>query len=132
MKGKITESRFVKEWKGPKGSIFYHDIEVDGKTYNIGAKDESPAFLNVGQEIEFEIKDGNKIKRVQPDNSQRGGGGGGRPYNNDSREIGMMVGASLNQAVLLCAHGVIEIGNIPKIAKRLCEISKELKEEYEQ
>jgi hypothetical protein len=46
-KAKITRTTFKQEWKGDKGSVFYHDIELDnGDKGSIGAKEQMPAKLN--------------------------------------------------------------------------------------
>lgn len=69
MKGKIEKSQFTKSWEGPKGTIHYHLITVGGVEGQIGAKEQNPSFLAVGQEIEVEVTDGKYgkvFKRVQP------------------------------------------------------------------
>jgi hypothetical protein len=75
-KAKITRTTFKQEWKGDKGSVFYHDIELDnGDKGSIGAKEQMPSKLNPGQELTYTIEagqHGNKIKAV----AAAGGGGG--------------------------------------------------------
>jgi hypothetical protein len=78
IKGKITASKFNKEWENPKGgTLYFHDIEIDGEHKGqIGSKTKEPDFLNVGQEIEVSVtegKYGNKFKRVT-EQKQWGGG----------------------------------------------------------
>lgn len=77
-KAKITRTIFKNEWKGDKGSVFYHEIELDnGDKGQIGAKEQMPSKLNPGQELTYTIEStdrGNKIKAVAPAGSGFGGG----------------------------------------------------------
>ena len=72
---KIKSSKFLKEWQGDKGIIYYHEIELDnGDHGQIGTKERLPDKLNMGQELTYTIESGsygNKIKAVNP-----GGGSG--------------------------------------------------------
>ncbi len=126
---KITKVEFKKEWDGPNGKIHYHDVWLgdDKKPYNIGTKERDPDFLVEGKDLTFEVKDAaqRKIKRVQPMPSFNGSGGG-QPFN----QVGVTVGAALNQAVMLVAHGKVDLKDIKSIAHRLTEIAFELKDEF--
>jgi hypothetical protein len=76
-KGKITKSTFTNEWKGDKGTVYYHDIEMDnGDTGSIGSKDKNPDFIAVGQTLDYTLEQGqrgNKIKRNKPAFTPKGG-----------------------------------------------------------
>jgi hypothetical protein len=80
--GKITQSEFKKEWKGPKGVIFFHNIKVEGFDHliNIDGETKNPSELEVGKQIDLEVNEGDfgwKAKnpsRKKPFNSNRGGG----------------------------------------------------------
>jgi hypothetical protein len=124
---KIAKSEFKREWDGPNGKLFYHDVwlEGDDKPWSLGAKDKNPDFLKSGNTLIFEIKDASKraIKRVQP---KPGFGGGGGEFN----QVGVTVGAALNQAVMLVAHGKVELKDVKSIAHRLAEVAFELKDEF--
>lgn len=73
-KSKIKSYRFVSEWQGEKGIVYYHEIELEnGDKGQIGTKEKNPDKLAVGQELSYTIEAtsrGNKIKAV--------GTGGGR------------------------------------------------------
>jgi hypothetical protein len=82
VKGRITSSEFKKEWKGPKGVLYFHDIKVDGfeHTINVGSKTQSPPHLAVGQQIELEANEGEfswKGKVIRENNFSGGGKKGG-------------------------------------------------------
>lgn len=89
-KAKIVRTVFKNEWKGDKGTVFYHEIELDnGDKGQIGTKEQMPAKLNPGQELTYTIEvtdKGNKIKAVQP----AGGGfaGGNRGPNPKVQIVG--------------------------------------------
>jgi len=128
---KITKSEFKKEWANPKGgTIFYHDVwlEGDDKPWNIGAKDKSPAFLQAGNSLLFEVADASKrsIKRVQPP-QQFGGSHGGSTFS----QVGVTVGNAITNAVTLVANGKVDIKDLKATAHRIAEIAFELKEEFE-
>lgn len=67
-KSKIKSSKFVSEWAGQNGIVYYHEIELDnGDKGQIGTKEKNPDKLNVGQELTYTIEStsrGNKIKAV--------------------------------------------------------------------
>jgi hypothetical protein len=122
---KIKSVSFSREWANPKGgTIYYHQIEFDnGDKGSCGAKDKLPSKLSVGTEHTYELLDG-KIKMQQPQMNQFGGG---KPKDNS----GMAVGASINNAITLCAHGIIPKDAIKVTAKWILDLSIELKKEYE-
>lgn len=81
VKGKITQSEFKKEWKGPKGVLYFHDIKVEGFDHvlNVGSKDQNPPHLAVGQQIELEANEGEfgwKGKVIRENNFSGGKKGG--------------------------------------------------------
>src|SRR5688572_32150617 len=67
-KSKIKSCRFVSEWAGQNGIVYYHEIELENNDKGqIGTKDKNPDKLNVGQELTYTIEStsrGNKIKAV--------------------------------------------------------------------
>jgi hypothetical protein len=75
----IKSCAFTKEYKGDNGTVYYHNLTLDnGDTGSIGAKEQNPAKLAVGQELTYTIEAterGNKIKAVNKPKF----GGGGRP-----------------------------------------------------
>ena len=123
--GKITAVTFKSEWKGPKGILYYHDVEIDGTTYNIGAQNKLPDFLQVGKEIHYEVTDAskNKIKRVKPPDQQFVPGGGQKPAYNSK---GQAIGNALTNATLLVCHGKVDIKDLEKTAARILEIAENL------
>lgn len=82
-KSKIKSCRFVSEWAGQNGIVYYHEIELDnGDKGQIGAKDKSPEKLSPGQELTYTIEAttrGNKIKAVSA-------GGGFKPGGRQQQE----------------------------------------------
>lgn len=79
-KAKITRTVFKNVWNNPNGGqVFYHEVELDnGDKGQIGSKEQMPAKLNPGSELNYtiEITDkGNKIKAIVP--QQQGGGWSG-------------------------------------------------------
>lgn len=127
--GKITKSTFKNEWKGANGTVFYHEVEIEGDgAWQIGSKDKEPDFLKVGQTLSYEVKDAAKrsITRVKEFNGGGGFGVGG--YKPDT--IGITVGAALNQTAQLVSAGVVKFEDFKKVAHRLTEVALELKEEF--
>lgn len=124
--GKITAITFKSEWKGPKGLLYYHDIDIDGETYNIGAQSKLPDFLQVGKEIYYEVTDAskNKIKRVKPPDQQFAPtGGAAKPAYNSK---GQAIGNALTNATLLACHGKIELKQLEEVARRILTIADNL------
>jgi hypothetical protein len=129
----IKKAEFKREWTGPNGVVNYHDVWFEGDTspWNLGAKDKNPDFLKAGAELTFEVKDAAKrsIKRITeiPQRSF----GAKTPFGGGSfSQVGVTVGAGLNQAVQLVANGKAELKDIKSVAHRLIEIAFELKEEF--
>lgn len=54
-----------------------------------------------------------------------------RPFGAPKDSTGIAVGAAMNNAVLLAAHGVIKIDDIEKYTRRIIEVSAQLKKEFE-
>ena len=122
---KITSINFSREWNNPKGGIiYYHQIEFDnGDKGSCGTKEKLPAKLGVGTEHTYELVDG-KIKLQMP---QMNSFGGGKPKDNS----GMAIGASINNAITLCAHGIISKEKIEDTARWILDLSIKLKKDYE-
>lgn len=114
---KITRTVFKNEWKGDKGSVFYHEIELDnGDKGQIGTKEHLPAKLNPGQELTYTIEAterGNKIKAVQP---AGGGFGGGRKGPDPKVQI---VGFAMAYTKDLVVADKIKIGELPAIFEKI-------------
>jgi hypothetical protein len=123
-KGTISAVAFKSEWQGPKGTLYYHDVTIDGKKYNIGAQEKLPNFLKVGETIWYEVTDEakGKIKRVKAPDFQPSQGGGKQPYNNR----GQAIGNALTNATLLVCHGKVDIKDLGKTAERILEIAENL------
>lgn len=79
MQSIIKSIEFTREWTGPNGVLFYHNIEMEnGDKGQIGTKSKLPEKLQVGKSLDYETtKDekGNvKIKALQlPNGVQKGG-----------------------------------------------------------
>src|SRR3990167_7506415 len=80
---KITASKYDKKWDSDNGTVFFHKVTVEnGDEFSIGSKEQDPAWLNVGETLDYEItkenpKYGKSAKRVQQ--GKPGGYGGGKP-----------------------------------------------------
>lgn len=76
--GKIKAVKFISEWAGPNGTVYYHEVEFDnGDKGQIGTKEKLPPKIAVGAELTYTIENtgkGNKIKPVQPSGGFQGGG----------------------------------------------------------
>lgn len=72
---KVTGVLGCKSWSGPKGTIYFHKIELDnGEVGEIGKKKEN-AF-NIGDSVTYtseQTEYGLKFKAVQENNGFRGG-----------------------------------------------------------
>lgn len=67
----VTEVKGCREWKGERGTIWFHDIVLDnGDKGSIGKKNQNA--VREGDSLNYTI-DGDRIKEVQ----QFGNGGGG-------------------------------------------------------
>jgi hypothetical protein len=139
--GKIAKIDFKTEWSGANGKLYFHDVtfEGDASPWNIGAREKLPSKLGVGATIAYEIKDEKKrsIKQVKLEGAQ------GAPTQitysapgGSNAKIGLIVGAALNNAVLLVAHGRVDPGvkpisdTIASVARRLAQIALDLEEEF--
>lgn len=120
-KAKITRTTFKNEWKGDKGSVFYHEIELDnGDKGEIGAKEQLPSKLNPGEELTYTIeagKYGNKIKAVAP----TGGGfaGGGRKGPEPKTQI---IGFAMSYSKDLIVAGKVDIKQLPETFERIYQL----------
>lgn len=111
-KAKITRTVFKNEWKGPNGSVFYHDIELDnGDKGSIGAKEQMPAKLNPGQELTYTIDNG-KIKAVAPANNFGGGKKGPDPKT-------QMIAFAMSYTKDLVVADKIKIDQLPAIFDKI-------------
>lgn len=76
-KARILECKFIKEWTGDKGTVFYHELKLDnGDHGQIGSKERLPDKIAVGQELTYTIEEssyGNKIKAVTEGKQQWAG-----------------------------------------------------------
>jgi len=74
---RIKSCRFVSEWTGQNGVVYYHEIELDnGDKGQIGTKERMPDKLNIGNELTYTIESttrGNKIKAVAACSGFKGG-----------------------------------------------------------
>jgi hypothetical protein len=88
-------------------------------------------LLQVGQEAVLDTYVGSNGKNyAKPPKEEKkyvGGFGGGKPKDTS----GMAIGAALNNAVTLVSSGKVDIKELKVIAKRILDISIELKKEYE-
>lgn len=122
-KAKITRTIFKQEWKGDKGSVFYHDIELDnGDKGSIGAKEQNPAKLNPGQELTYTIETGqhgNKIKAVAPAGGGGGFSGGGRRGPEPKTQI---IGFAMSYTKDLVVAGKITMDQMPSIFQSIYKL----------
>lgn len=124
-KSKITQVGEFKQFDGKNGTVYYVDITLEnGDKGNIGVKDKAKMF--VGKELDYDISQDEhgrwKIKAVMPFPA--------KAMSSFNDKTGMMVGASLNNACLLAAHGILNLDEIEGFASRICEISVRLKEKF--
>jgi hypothetical protein len=112
-KAKIVRVVFKNEWAGPKGSVYYHDIELDnGDKGSIGSKEKMPAKLNPGSELTYTI-DAGKIKAAQ---AQGGFNGGGKKGPDPKVQI---VGFAMAYTKDLVVAGKITIEQLPAIFEKI-------------
>lgn len=124
---KIEKCVFTNEWNAKDGTIYYHNVNLEGETepFNIGSKQKEPDFLKAGQELSFKIKDEIKrtIVRVQQEQA--------KPMTGvNDFGVGAMVGNAITNAVTLIANGKVDIKDLETIARRICVISSTLKNEF--
>jgi len=118
-KAKITRTVFKNEWKGPNGSVYYHDIELDnGDKGSIGSKENMPAKLNPGMELTYTI-DAGKIKAVNPSGvgGGFGGGGGGGKKGPDPKV--QIVGFAMAYTKDLVVAGKVTTDQLPAIFEKI-------------
>ena len=123
----IKSCVFTKEFKGDNGSVFYHNLTMEnGDSGSIGAKEQNPPKLAVGQELTYTIETterGNKIKAVS--NKPKFGGGSGRP--SEPIELKMAT-FSLSYAKDIVVSGKIETDKMFALADKMYEwINSKLK-----
>jgi hypothetical protein len=131
MNSKITEiSATNTSAAGHSSVVISLENGTKGEVY-LG-KQISSHDLVVGMDIEYETQDspyGLKLKvRGLRDGKFTLSKGGGMPKKDTA---GMAVGASINNAVMLISYGKIEIKDLKAVAKRILDVSIELKKEYE-
>ena len=132
--GKIKKIEWLSEWKGTGGTLQFHNVwlDDDGTPFNIGAKEKLPSYLAVGSDLGYEFKDESKrtIKRVKIETPAPAPSYQYQPSSGGGNKTGIIVGAALNQAALLIAHGKVDIKDLKTITKRLIEVGQELEEEF--
>jgi len=124
-KSKIRSCRFVSEWAGQNGIVYYHEIELDnGDKGQIGTKDKNPEKLEIGNELTYTIEStsrGNKIKIV----SGAGGFKGGKPQRDPKEQ---MISFSTSYVKDLICAGKVDIKDLEPAVKRMYNIMKSLYE----
>lgn len=124
-KAKIKTCRFVSEWQGQNGIVYYHEIELDnGDKGQIGTKDKNPEKLQAGQELTYTIEAttrGNKIKAVNTNQ-----GGGFKKPMRDPKE--QMTSFAMSYAKDLVVAGKLDIKDLEAGTKRIYNIMKSLYE----
>lgn len=134
----VVKADFRKSYTGKFGEIFIHDIKFsngDEGEYHSKFKEQNNFILD--NEAIYEIENrkdamGNVYNKISPskDNTLTPS----KPETTNKKyvdnSIGMMVGAAINNACLLHAHGKIGIEQIQDTATLLCDISIRLKEKY--
>lgn len=122
---KIKSCRFVSEWPGPSGIVFYHEIQLEnGDLGQIGTKEKNPDKLAVGQELTYIIEStsrGNKIKAV----SAAGGGFKGKPQRDPKEQ---MISFATAYTKDLVVAGKVEMRDFETAVKRMYTIMKSLYE----
>jgi hypothetical protein len=124
-KSKIKSCRFVSEWAGQNGIVYYHEIELDnGDRGQIGTKDRLPDKLGVGQELSYTIEStsrGNKIKAV----SAGAPGFKGKPQRDPKEQ---MISFSMSYCKDLVVAGKLDIKDLEIGTTRIYNIMKKLYE----
>lgn len=112
---KITASSYSHSWESQNGTIYDHEIALDnGDSGVIGSKQQDPAFLNVGETLEYEIKPSKgdyppKITRVTQKPQGGGGGNKGNGYSKEPFED-RVIGFAYSYAKDLYVAGKVENG----------------------
>lgn len=123
---KIKSCRFVSEWQGQNGVVYYHEIELENNDKGqIGTKEKNPDKLNIGQELTYTIEStsrGNKIKAVSA-----GGGSGykGKPQRDPKEQ---MISFATAYTKDLIVAGKIDIKDLEPAVKRMYQVMKSLYE----
>lgn len=124
-KSKIKSCRFVSEWAGQNGVVYYHEIELEnGDKGQIGTKEKNPDKLAVGQELSYTIESssrGNKIKAV----TAQGGGFKGKPQRDPKEQ---MISFATAYTKDLVVAGKVEMREFEAAVKRMYNIMKSLYE----
>lgn len=64
-KGKITKCQYSREWNGPSGTIYYHNIALDnGDAGSVGTKEKMPPKIAEGAEVWYTIEQKGQFKGV--------------------------------------------------------------------
>lgn len=132
MKSKILSSVMKNKWGEGQNTTFYHDLTlegVEGGKVSIGAKQENPPFLAVGQEIDFEWKD--EAKRTIKKSVVAGafGGKGGKFVDQSNTQF---IIAAMNNATALKIAGAIPDGEtISSMIQRFTEHAVQLKKDLQ-
>lgn len=118
------------KWGEGQNTTYYHDLVlegVEGGKVSIGAKQENPDFLAVGQEIDFEWKDQEKrsIKKA----AVAKGFGSAKGFVDQSSA--QFIVAAMNNATALKIAGAIPDGEtmssmIQKLTEHAVKLKKEL------
>ena len=121
---KIKSCRFVSEWTGQNGVVYYHEIELENSDKGqIGTKERMPDKLNVGNELTYTIESttrGNKIKAVAA-----GGGFKGKPQRDPKEQ---MISFATAYTKDLIVAGKIDIKDLEPAVKRMYQVMKSLYE----
>lgn len=126
MKGIIKKIPLVKQWDGPKGTLYFHTLEMeDGKEIQLGKKTEN-AF-KTGQEIEYESYEINGKVKFKEITDFKGGGGSKKedPY----RQMLILAQSSTHRAVELVATGAITFEQLEAATGKLMDIQIKLAKE---
>jgi hypothetical protein len=60
---KITSCVYSREWEGPSGKIYYHNITLDnGDEGSVGTKEKMPSKISTGAEIYYSIESKGQFK----------------------------------------------------------------------
>ena len=110
-KAKIIESKFIKEWTGDKGTVYYHDIKLDnGDHGQIGTKERLPDKIAVGQELTYTIEEGQYGSRIKA--VQQSGGGGYKGKQIDPKQ--QMISFSMSYTKDLVVAGKVDLKDMSK------------------
>lgn len=124
---KIKEILNIRDYDGQHGKTYYFQLEMDnGDTGSIGKK--SKDALKVGDELTYELEQGergNKIKPVQPANGFNGGGKprGASPEELKMKNRSMALAYSKDLVIAMIANGMVtpnlSSSDIAKVVKNV-------------